>query len=104
MNRRRLAEIMNQLTEVKWDRCTGVGGRAGSVFGWIERPDGRADFIVVGWLGGKVWYTTSSAEFSREFSRRLVGTDKDHRDCERVEDVFGGDVTRKVILAEGRAA
>ena len=56
------------------------------IFGWIERDDGKADFLVLKIVNGAVTYfTTSSAHFSREFAERLDFT---HRDCERCEKDF----------------
>lgn len=89
---------LNGLPEVEWDRCTRGGGEL-TVFGWIGRDDGRSDFVVMVFdEDGLSWFTTSSALLSSEFSRRLLGEDAPHMPCERVEDVFGDLVRRKVVL------
>jgi hypothetical protein len=71
-----------------------------TAFGWIDREDGRSDFVVV-YIDhhGAAGFATSSAKYSREFSERLFGTSEGHRDCERIEDVFGDLVPNKVALA-----
>jgi hypothetical protein len=97
-----LARLMNLLPEVVWDRCV-LGDDRGVVYGWIAREeDARHDFAMLQYdETGRLYFTTSSAKHSREFSRRLSGEEggpDTHRDCERVEDVFGGLVARKVTL------
>lgn len=96
-----MAERMNRLPYVRWDRCS-FGDREGSVFGWIDREDGRADFVALDFQWGDTqdlygesvaWFAvgtnTSSARYSREIGQAIVGSTETHRDCERVEDVFG---------------
>lgn len=95
------AGLMNKLPFVRWDRCTlNSAGSGGVAFGWIDREDdGKADFVVLLFLGEQFGFTTSSAKYSREISKALLGTDDGHRDCERVEDVFGDMVANKVCLS-----
>lgn len=98
-----IAEVLNLFPEVEWDRTAG-SGKARVVFGWIPRADGRADFLLLTFEGdGRVGMTTSSAEHSLEFHRRLYSTTKGHGACQRVEHVFndaGIEVTN-VINLEG---
>ena len=90
-----IAWAMNLLDMVDWDRCT-VSLERGTVFGWIERDDGRNDFVVLFWDATGFGYTTSSAKHSREIGERLGFPEGGHRDCERVEDVFGNRVNRVI--------
>jgi len=87
--------------EVAWDRTAG-SGKSRIAFGWLPRPDGRADFLVLEFTAdGRVGMTTSSAELSLEFHRRLYGTDKGHGPCQRIEHMFtdaGIEVTSVIAL------
>lgn len=83
---------------VQWDRYSGNSEKF-VVFGWIARPDGRSDFVLLRvdsqWIG----FTTSSAEYSEEISRRLndgvpTGT---HTRCHRVEFNFSAQQVPNVI-------
>jgi hypothetical protein len=93
------AEQMNKLPFVRWDRCVMRPG-GGVAYGWIDRDDGRCDFVVI-YLGERFGFCTSSAKHSREISLLLLGTDEGHRDCERVAGVFGDQVANKVTLPQG---
>lgn len=99
-----VAEVLNLFPEVAWDR-TAASGRDRVAFGWIEREDGRADFLLLTFTrDGRVGMTTSSAEHSLEFHRRLYSTDKGHGACQRVEHVFGEagiEVTNVIRLEAG---
>lgn len=106
-----IAERMNRLPEVGWDRCIFADGH-GTAFGWIDRDDARKDFVALNFQWGETndldgedvkWFSvgtlTSSAEFSRSISERISGDKADsHLDCERVEHVLGGLVDRKIVL------
>lgn len=95
-----IAEVLNMFPEVAWDRTAGSGA-ARVVFGWMPREDGRADFLLLEFRAdGRVGMTTSSAEHSLEFHRRLFGTDKGHGACRRVEEMFAGTEVRNVIRLE----
>jgi hypothetical protein len=102
-----IAERMNRLQEVAWDRCV-LHAESGVAYGWIARTDGHFDFVLLDFSWGEttglagervhwlaVGFTTSSAFYSREIDRRLRGTDAGHVDCSRVEDVFGALVERR---------
>lgn len=68
-----VTETLNKLPEVTWDRFAGDGVENVSVFGWIERDDGRSDFA-------------------------FVMIDKDgHTGCRRVEDHFPGVKSVKLL-------
>ena len=101
------ATKMNLFPEVTWDRCT-VRPRAFWTFGWIDRDDGHHDYMEFvaesdeGEEGIRCGCSTSSAHYSAEFSRRLHGEDAEHYDCERVEDIFGDLVARKIELKAKR--
>lgn len=79
-------EEMAVLDFVNWDRFAGNTERL-SVFGWIDRPDGRSDFVLLRVTAEGIAFTTSSAELSPEISRRLNGGEpsSSHNACQRVE-------------------
>jgi hypothetical protein len=54
------------------------------------------DGAKVAWLS--VGFSTSSAKHSRSIAERLNGPSAEHRDCDRVEQVFGPLVERKVEI------
>lgn len=90
-----VAKILNRFPEVRWDRLTRYEDWYVSVFGWMNRDDGRSDFVVITWENrdGQVFTNlkTSSAEKSHEFGIRLHGDflNRVHLACERVEHVLG---------------
>lgn len=101
-----IAERMNRLTQVSWDRCV-MHDASAAAYGWIDRSDGRSDFVLldfqwgtttglasesVRWLA--VGFSTSSAEFSASMFDQLELGDG-HKDCERIEDVFGKTINRR---------
>lgn len=95
-----VSDTLNDLPFVRWDRLA-RGPDEFVVYGWIDRPDGRHDFIVVTFhTTGGVSHTTSSADRSEEISRLLYGhvTESGHVPCERVEDILEGLVTNQVKL------
>ena len=108
-----MAERMNRLPEVEWDRCVlHPDTDAGVVYGWIGRNDGCRDFVVLEFIWGETtglddskltWFsvglTTSSAQHSASMGERFGAASGTHRDCERVEHVFGNLVEHKVELA-----
>ena len=102
------ASFLDRLPFVTWDRCT-VGEDELTVYGWIDRLEYfRSDFVVLTFsplaIGQYPGFTTSSAKRSLEIHRALYSPladiidDSDHRPCQRVEDVFGDLVERKVVL------
>lgn len=105
-----MAERMNRLDFVRWDRCVRHDNTA-VAYGWISRDDGRSDFVLLDFSWGDtegldgstltwfaVGFSTSSAVYSAIISRLLHGGGEgvEHRDCERVEDVLGALVNWKV--------
>ena len=101
---------LTQLSGVVWDRCS-LGSESNSAFGWIPRTDGQRDFLILCWhaknalnpSSGNIeemiayGFATSSAKYTREFSKHLFGTDAGHNDCQRIDDVFGTDVQSQVV-------
>jgi hypothetical protein len=105
-----IAAWLNHFPEVRWDRFIDTGEQV-SVYGWIDRDDGKADFLLMefvrpeepeaaGTMG--VGYTTSSAEYSEVFFERIYHSEADeHFKCQRVEHAaFGALVSRAIRLAE----
>lgn len=79
-------EEMAMLDFIRWDRYTSSTKKL-SLFGWIPREDGRSDFVLLTVIPEGIGFTTSSAEYSEEISRRLNGGEPTgtHNDCLRVE-------------------
>lgn len=94
-NRRWMERKLRAARYVEWDRF--VVGDWGdeqyvSVYGWIDRDDEYKDFVeVIFWPESEdIYFTTSSAERTKDLHRDLVGEDDldDHNECHRVEDSF----------------
>jgi hypothetical protein len=83
--RARRAVFMNALPMVHWDRASGD-----VVYGWIQRDDGKLDFVALTFEDdGSMGWTTSSAKWSDEISRILGGDDGEHFPCESIDDLYG---------------
>ena len=83
-----LLELWRRLDFVTWDRYAQDPTSITS-YGWITREDDRSDFIVLelDLKSGDVSYTTSSAQYTEEISRRLYGSTDTHNTCQRIEDI-----------------
>jgi len=98
LNRR--AATMNALPFVRWDRAIPGGGFM-DVYGWIDRDDGRFDFVLLTFFDehppdAPPWWSTSSARYSAEIATILGGSTDTHNDCQRIDDVFGDRVPNRV--------
>lgn len=95
-----IVETLNTLPFVRWDRLAGLDEGAWlslCVYGWIDREDGRSDFVVLTFDDRGLSFVTSSAERHDEINTRLgFGAGGDQ--CRRVEDVLGSDVTNHIEL------
>jgi hypothetical protein len=89
-----IANRLLRVDFVRWDRFV-VFQNMIRIYGWIDREDGRADFVLLDlflYPGPSVEASvmSSSAERSRDLSALLRESDAEpHIDCERVEDHFG---------------
>jgi hypothetical protein len=81
-------EEMALLSLVKWDRYTMGPEGVSTVFGWIDRQDGRSDFVLLRPTREGCGVTTSSAEHSEAIGAALNGGEPTgrHQPCLRVED------------------
>jgi hypothetical protein len=90
-----VTEACNLLPMVRWDRCL-IWDLGAQVYGWIDRPDEHADFVLLtfydnwGWKPQDCSMTTSSSFYSEEMDERLRGTSEGHVHCQRVEEVLPG--------------
>lgn len=88
-----LAELLNRLPFVEWDRMSLGRGKRNEMmaflYGWIARPDGRSDFVVVFVDHDGLGFTTSSAARSDEIAG-LLDLGGDHLPCKRIEDELPG--------------
>lgn len=67
--------------EVEWDRWAGLPNEY-NIFGWIQRDDGWKDFLVLEIIDNEITdFCTSSAKYSKEFSKRLLFP---HYECNKV--------------------
>ena len=85
MNIDEIAEILELLDFVNWDRLFGDIEEP-VIFGWIDRDDNKKDFVVLDFTQYPTWFATSSKKYSKEIGKLLEH--KEHSDCERVEDYF----------------
>ena len=96
----RRAALMNYLWFVRWDRAIPGDGFI-DVYGWIERDDGRSDFVLLTFWdehppGTPPSWSTSSARYSAEIAKIINGSTDTHNVCRRVGDVFGDRVHNRV--------
>lgn len=95
-HREAMANVLNELPEVRWDRGS-FGEDLGQVFGWIAprpgAPPERADFVQLLFYEAEdelqVITSTSSAGFSATLAERVFGAEAEHEPCQRVEQCFG---------------
>ena len=83
-----VVEDLVRLHMVRWDRWAD-GGNHLVVYGWIDRPDGRQDFVVLISRPEGVGYITSSAHWTERIGE-ILGQNRDrrprgHQECRRVE-------------------
>ncbi len=85
-NTQRVINGLNKFPEVVWDRFTGDAEDYFRCFGWIAREDDKFDFMVIDFDKGEVVdYSTSSAKYSLEFSKRINFT---HENCQSMYEFF----------------
>jgi hypothetical protein len=76
---------------IQWDRFTHQEGYGYSVYGWIARPDGQRDFVLLevveleGDLSGHS-FVTSSAKYSEAISTFLGF--QEHTPCRKVSELL----------------
>lgn len=103
---RPLAEVMNAIERVRWDRCI-PDKNCLAIYGWVERPDRHADFAVLEAYmperpvePAKLYWITSSPDMDleREVAAALGLAINDGIVCQRIEEVFGGTVPNAIRL------
>jgi hypothetical protein len=86
-----IGNMLEAVEFVEWDRFTHSAEKdLMTVYGWIDRDDGRADFVTVNLSPESKeihGYTTSSAEHSERLFEILFKEKADeHAECQRVEN------------------
>lgn len=72
---------------VDWHRYTEDG--AYNVYGWIQRPDGRFDFLLIQYCHpGDIAYATSSVFFSERIHEIIYGTAEGHVSCRNIKELY----------------
>lgn len=98
----KITSILNRFPFIKWDRFIGkLEQGTGDVYGWIERKDGKSDFVLFTFIDyvAATWITSSS-KYTRDIDRifcDLGGFETQHEDCMRVEDYFMGVVNKTTL-------
>jgi hypothetical protein len=84
---RQFLRIFEEIVPIEWDRVL-VEEDSDLFYGWIARPDGKRDFLLVEirTYTEDAWhFITSSAKYSASFSKRLGIT---HTDCQKFTEYF----------------
>lgn len=90
----KVAALLNAVAGVRWDRCVRRKD-LWTIYGWYYSGATKSDFVVAYFdAAGCCGVVTSSAEHSAKLPEQLGMAPGGHRDCERVEDVFGRTVER----------
>lgn len=85
-----ITKKLNDFPSVRWDRFTEDGTYI-TAYGWIERTDGKSDFLLISFDDGVPWFwSTSSALHSKSFSTIMgLGADSTgHQDCQHIKEHF----------------
>lgn len=86
-----IAHLLASAIPVQWDRFTKTEDGFYIVYGWIPRGDGDRDFLMFEmWATrpmSEVFYTTSSAKYSRQIMTLLYGDEFEHNDCRKFEEL-----------------
>jgi len=104
ITKQRIAQTLNLLPLVRWDRHLENHEGGVDVYGWIDRTDGRGDFVLIRFDLTGMWleFWTSSADHSRSIFETLSGGPADdHNDCSRVDETFGDLVSHKATTGAG---
>lgn len=87
-----LMAIVGTVAPVTWDRYTYDNVSYYVVYGWINRPDGTRDFVLLAQdelaPAQEAFYTTSSAKYSQAIATAIYGTSADHNPCRKVEELY----------------
>lgn len=97
----RITRELRAHPDARWDRFIQYGGKA-RVYGWLDRPDGRADFLLLDFdshTGELLEWITSAHPHPASVVERLENDDSVF--CQRVEDCF--DVPNAVRLTQPEA-
>lgn len=115
-----VSDWLNRLPFVRWDRFLrvplgdegqyeeGVQYEMLTVYGWIDRDDGRSDFVVlqIPSYAERPGFTTSSAKHSAAINTLLyknVDPNAPHYRCEPIDGLVGDLVPNRVApFAPGR--
>lgn len=105
-----LAQVMNKAKCVRWDRCID-GPDILRIYGWIDRPDGRADFVIIEAhrrtdvhrdevVAPDCYLLSSNADpdINAELAKAIDLDLGNFTPCQRIEEVFGGMVTNAIKL------
>ncbi|HXI95620.1 MAG TPA: hypothetical protein VNG04_05810 [Candidatus Acidoferrum sp.] len=102
-----ISAVLNKAPRVRWDRCIDDGGGVLHLYGWVDRDDGRADFVLlnvqrysdVDFIDYAFYTSSPDAELTAELAKAIGITMDVHIPCKRIEEVFGGMVTNAIKLA-----
>jgi hypothetical protein len=83
-----LKQILEKFDFVEWDRYIESPG-AYAIYGWIQRGDGKRDFLILYWTKVHkkiVTYVTSSAKYDNRISQ-LTGI-SDIEQCKKISELL----------------
>ena len=87
-----VTELLSSHIPIHWDRFTVTEDGFYVVYGWIPRSDHNRDFLMLEmWESdppSEVFYTTSSAKYSKQIMEVLYGDEFEHNDCRKIEELY----------------
>lgn len=79
---------------IVWDRFTEEDNgecKEYDVYGWIERSDGKRDFVLLQLMvendAMSCRYVTSSAKYSKTLCELIYGDSNDHIGCKKIKEL-----------------
>lgn len=93
-----IKKTLDSLPFVRWDRYVDYDveflGKGAQFYGWIDRDDGKHDFIILAFIPQEGYdndlfhyFVTSSKTYDPQIAKILYGTDPTEP-CQRIEWVF----------------